>query len=49
MVGKVFISIVVALAIGTLGGCAGLGKGKGKGKGKAPVYEEPAPAPVYKG
>ena len=45
MAGKIITSIVVALAIGALSGCASIGKGKGKGK--APEVVEPAP--VYKG
>ena len=47
MVHKILVSIVVALALGALSGCASIGKGKGKGKGKAPEVVEPAP--VYKG
>lgn len=47
MAGKIITSIVLALAIGALSGCASIGKGKGKGKGKAPEVIEPAP--VYKG
>ena len=46
---KILFAVAAVVAVASLSGCASWDIGKGKGKGKAPpVYEEPAPAPVYK-
>ena len=48
---KILFTVAAVVAVASLSGCANWDIGKGKGKGKAPppvVYEEPAPAPVYK-
>ena len=48
---KILFTVAAVVAATSLSGCANWDIGKGKGKGKAPppvVYEEPAPAPVYK-
>ena len=46
---KILFAVAAVVAGASLSGCASWDIGKGKGKGKAPpVYEEPAPAPVYK-
>jgi hypothetical protein len=46
---RLLLTAFSVLVVSSLSGCGTMDIGKGKGKAPPPVvYEEPAPAPVYK-